>query len=314
LVPIDYSGDAYQALHWGASLAGKYGAKLVSLSFVCDLSTRHRATDTVAPKPHGGGYPARLQPAGLEVVRGLVQAEPNATLKELCTRLHTATQVTVSRPTMRRLLRKLNLPRKKTFRAVEQERPDIQQQRLDFLHILQQVAAEDLLFLDEAGSHQAMVRAYARALRGQRAHATKPVNQGRHVTILGALGRHGVMAATTVEGFTDSDVFLAFRREVLVPQLRPGQVIIMDNPKTHKVAGVAEAITTPGARRRHLPPYSPDSSPMEACWSKVKVRLRAQAARTLETREQAIAEAIAAITATDARGWFTHAGYRSPFN
>lgn len=85
----------------------------VSLSCVCALITRHRATGSVAPKPHGGGYPAKLQPAGLEVVQGLVQAEPDATLKELCTRLHTATQVTVSRPTMSRLLRKLNWPRKK---------------------------------------------------------------------------------------------------------------------------------------------------------------------------------------------------------
>jgi transposase len=85
----------------------------VSLSCVCDLITCHRATGHVAPKPHRGGYPAKLHPAGLEVVRGLVQAESDATLKELCTRLHAATQVTVSRPTMSRLLRTLNLPRKK---------------------------------------------------------------------------------------------------------------------------------------------------------------------------------------------------------
>jgi transposase len=97
----------------------------VNLSFVCELITRHRATGHVAPKPHGGGYPAQFQSAGLEVVWGLVQAEPDATLNALGTRLHTATQVTVSRPTMSRLLRKLNVPRKKTFRATEQERPDL---------------------------------------------------------------------------------------------------------------------------------------------------------------------------------------------
>ena len=85
----------------------------VRLSCVCDLITGHRATGNVAPKPHGGGYPATLHPAGLEVVRELVQAEPDATLNELCTRLHAATQVTVSRPTMSRLLRQLNWPRKK---------------------------------------------------------------------------------------------------------------------------------------------------------------------------------------------------------
>jgi transposase len=195
-----------------------------------------------------------------------------------------------------------------------QERPDIQQQRVDFLHILHQVALEDVLFLDEAGSHQAMARDYARAPRGQRAHATKPVNRGRHVTMLGALGLHGVVAAMTVEDFTDGDVFLAFLHEVLGPQLRPGQVIIMDHLKAHKMAGVAEAMAAPGARLLYFPPYSPNLSPIEACWSQVKTLWRAKAARTLETLEQAMAEAIAAITATDARGWFTHAGYCSSFN
>ena len=159
-----------------------------------------------------------------------------------------------------------------------------------------------------------MARDYARAPRGQRAHATKPVNRGRHVTVLGALGLQGIVAAMTVEGFTAGDVFLTVLHEVLVPQLRPGQVIIMDNLKAHKVAGVAEAIATPGARLLSLPPYSPDLSPIEECWSKVKTLLRAKAARTLENLEQAIAEAIAAITAADARGWFTHAGYCSSFN
>jgi transposase len=159
-----------------------------------------------------------------------------------------------------------------------------------------------------------MVRDDARAPRGQRAHATKPVNRGRHVTMLGALGLHGMGAAMTGEGFTDGDVLLAFLREVLVPQLRPGQVIIRDHLTAHKVAGVAEAMTTPGARLLSLPPYAPDLSPLEECWSKGKALLRAKAARTLEPLEQAIAEAIAAITATDARGWFTHAGYRLSFN
>jgi transposase len=85
----------------------------VSLSGVCALITRHRATGSVAPTPHGGGYPATLHPAGLAAVRGLVQGEPDATLKERCARLHTATQVTVSRPTTSRLLRKLHWPRNK---------------------------------------------------------------------------------------------------------------------------------------------------------------------------------------------------------
>jgi transposase len=154
-----------------------------------------------------------------------------------------------------------------------------------------------------------MTRLYARAPRGQRAQATKPVNRGRHMTMLGALSLQGLVAAMTVEGFTDGEVFLAFLQEVLVPQLHPGQILILDNLKAHKVAGVAAACAAAGVRLLYLPPYSPDFSPIEECWSKVKALLRAKAARTLETLEQAIAEALAAITSQDAHGWFAHAGY-----
>lgn len=154
-----------------------------------------------------------------------------------------------------------------------------------------------------------MTRLYARAPRGQRAPATKPVHRGRHVTMLGALSLEGLVAAMTVEGFTDGAVFLAFLREVLVPQLQPGQILLMDNLKAHKVAGVAAACAAAGVQLLYLPPYSPDFSPIEECGSKVKALLRAKAARTREALEQAIAEALAAITSQDAHGWFDHAGY-----
>jgi transposase len=154
-----------------------------------------------------------------------------------------------------------------------------------------------------------MSRLYARAPRGQRAPSTRPVNRGRHITMLGALSLTGLVAAMTIDGFTDGEVFLAFLREVWVPQLRPGQILIMDNLKAHKVAGVATACAAAGVRLLYLPPDSPDFSPIEECWSKVKAILRAKAARTHEALEQAIAEALNAVTAADAHGWFAHAGY-----
>ena len=129
------------------------------------------------------------------------------------------------------------------------------------------------------------------------------------MTLLGAWSLQGRVAAMTVEGFTDGAVFGAFLHEVLLPQLRPGQVLIMDNLKAHQVAGVAAACAVAGVRRLYLPPHSPDFSPIEECWSKVKTLLRAKAARPLEALEQAIAEALAAITSQDAHGWFAHAGY-----
>ena len=282
----------------------------LSLSCVRDLLTRYRTTGDVTPKPHGGGYPAKLDTNGLEALKTLVSATPDATLKELRTQLSTTQQVTVSQATISRALSKLGLPRKKTFRATEQERPAVQRQRATFQDTVKPLAPEDYIFIDEAGCHQAMSRPYARASRGQRALATKPVNRGRHLTMLGALGLQGLVAAMTVEGFTDGEVFLAFLHEVLLPQLRPGQVLIMDNLKAHKVAGVAAAWAAAGVRLLYLPPYAPDFSPIEECWSKVKTLLRTKAARTLEALEQAIAEALAAITSQDAHGWFAHAGYR----
>jgi transposase len=127
--------------------------------------------------------------------------------------------------------------------------------------------------------------------------------------MLGALSLTGLVAAMTVEGFTDGDVFLAFLCEVLVPPLRPGQMLIMDNLKAHKVTGVATACAAAGVRLLSLPPSSSDCSPIEECWAKVKTILRAKAARTREALEHAIAEALDAVTAAEAHGWFAHAGY-----
>src|SRR4029434_8036758 len=128
-------------------------------------------------------------------------------------------------------------------------------QRATFQTTVKPLAPDDLVFLDEAGCHQAMTRLYARAPRGQRAQATKPVNRGRHITMLGAWSLQGLVAAMTVEGFTDGAVLLAFLHEVLLPQLRPGQILVMDNLKAHKVAGVAAAYTAAGVRLLCLSRY-----------------------------------------------------------
>ena len=132
--------------------------------------------------------------------------------------------------------------------------------------------------------------------------------------MVGALGMVGVVAAMLVEGFVDGAAFLAFVQKVLVPQLRPGQVGVLDHLKAHKVAGVREAIEAVGTRLIYLPPYSLDCSPIEACWSNIKTIVRTKAARTLERLWQAITEAFGAITSQDAQGWFPHAGYRVQAN
>ena len=169
--------------------------------------------------------------------------------------------------------------------------------------------AHDLVFVDETGVHIAMARLYARAPKGQRVYAAVPVNTGKNLTVLGALSLAGIVEAMTIAGSSDGYVFSTFIEDVCVPVLRPGQTVIMDNLSSHKVEGIQEAIEAVGARLEYLPPYSPDLSPIEECWSKLKTILRAKAARTSAQLDQAIAEAFALITPQDARGWFAHCGY-----
>jgi transposase len=175
-------------------------------------------------------------------------------------------------------------------------------------------APQTLVFVAESGSNQALARGYGRAPRGPRAPGAKPVQRGRPVTRVGALGLVGVVAAMLVDGCVDGAAFLAFVQEVLVPQLHPGPVVVRDTLTAHQVAGVREARQAAGARLVYLPPYSPDFSPIEECWSKIKAIVRTKAARTLEQLWQAITEAFAAITSQDAQGWFTPAGYRAQSN
>jgi len=166
-----------------------------------------------------------------------------------------------------------------------------------------------LIFVDETGSHIDMARLYAWAPRGQRAYAAKPRNRGQALTLIGAMGVQGLGATMAVAGGTDGEVFRCYVDQVLVPHLRPGNIVLMDNLKAHKVPGIREALETAHATLRYLPSYSPDLSPIELCWSKVKAILRTRAARTRETLELAWTDALASGTASDARHWFAHCGY-----
>jgi transposase len=168
---------------------------------------------------------------------------------------------------------------------------------------------QDLVFVDETGVNIAMARLYARAPKGKRAYASAPVNKGKNVTVLGALSLAGVVEAMTIDGSADGQVVSTFIQDVLVPALRPGQTVIMDNLSAHKVEGIQDALEARGARLEYLPSYSPDLSPIEKCWSKLKAILRAKAARTRQYLDQAITEALDMMTVQDARGWFAHCGY-----
>lgn len=166
-----------------------------------------------------------------------------------------------------------------------------------------------MVFLDETGSNLALTRRYGRGPKGARVGGAVPSSYGPNVTVVGALGWAGVTAACSVVGPMDGAVFRVFVEQILAPTLHAGDVVVLDNLSTHKVAGIREAIEQCGARLLYLPPYSPDLNPIEQCWSKLKARLRTVQARTVVTLEQAITEAFAHVTPSDAQGWFHHSGY-----
>jgi transposase len=137
-----------------------------------------------------------------------------------------------------------------------------------------------------------------------------PRNYGENITMVGALTIEGLTAMMTVDGATDGEVFEAYVEKILVAVLRPGDIVMLDNLGAHRSHRAKQLIESAGAQIKWLPPYSPDMSPIEECWSKLKQILRSKAARTRVALENAIKEAIDSITNLDAMGWFKHCGYQ----
>lgn len=165
------------------------------------------------------------------------------------------------------------------------------------------------MFVDESGATTEMTRRYGRAPGGQRVREAMPAGHWRTLTVLGAMSAAGLIAAMTIEAPTDRDVFLGYLEQVLCPRLKPGQIVVMDNLSSHKVAGVCDLIQAAGAELLYLPPYSPDFNPIEKCWSKLKQKLRSLRARSFDALETAVANALPDISPQNAEAWFKHCGY-----
>ncbi len=273
---------------------------LVSVSFVVRLLHLHRTTGSVEPRTHGGGNPAVLGPEDLERLRELIRKQPDATLKEC----HDKLGLSCSLMTISRALSKLGLPRKKKVpRAQEQDRPEVQEQRREFCAQLAGVDPERLVFVDECGANTAMTRTHGRAPEGERVYATTP-GHWESITLISGMRLSGVTATFAFPGATNTDVFEGYVEKVLVPELKPGDVVIWDNLKPHQSEEAIEAVEAVGARVIPLPPWSPDLTPIEEMISKVKGTLRSAAARTTETLYAAFGSALHDVTLGNIAGWF----------
>ncbi len=154
-----------------------------------------------------------------------------------------------------------------------------------------------------------MTRLRARAPRGERAYGRVPRNRGRNTTLLASMTHEGMGPSMAVVGSTKKAVFETYVEEVLAPSLRPGQVVILDNLGAHRGRRVRELVEARGCELMFLPPYSPDFSPIEEAFSKLKALLRKAKARQRGALVEAIGRALSAVTAEDAAGYFGHCGY-----
>lgn len=166
-----------------------------------------------------------------------------------------------------------------------------------------------VIFLDETSTHTSLCRRYARAPKGVRAYGLVPRNHGHNVTLLAVLTPQGIGPSMTIAGSIDSAAFAAYVQTFLVPSLRPGQVVILDNLSAHKSATARAAIEAVGCEVRFLPAYSPDFNPIELAFAKIKSGLRAAAARDADALHTATAQAIDRITPADARAFYAHCGF-----
>jgi transposase len=188
------------------------------------------------------------------------------------------------------------------------------QERAAFREEQKTLVKEDLIFLDEFGLNLAMTRTYARAPLGERVKVTEPFHHGPNISVISAMGMHGVCAPLMLEGAVNSEVFTLYVQHLLVPCLRPGNIVLLDNVKFHYTPKAIELIEAAGARVLHLPAYSPDFNPIEGCIAKLKTALRSFKARTRRKLTNALAKALALVTEEDIRGWFAHCGYVFSFN
>jgi transposase len=170
--------------------------------------------------------------------------------------------------------------------------------------------ANRLLFIDECGSNIALTPRYGWAPKGERAIGSVPRNRGKNTTLIASLGWQGMGECMIMEGATTAAVFEQYIEQILAPALSPGQIVIMDNLSCHKGEKIRQLIEARGCQLLFLPSYSPDLSPIEEAFSKLKAFLRRVEARTHEALQEAIIQALLTITAHDAHGWFGHCGYQ----
>jgi transposase len=198
---------------------------------------------------------------------------------------------------------------KKTAHATERDRPDVVKRREAWFDGQPDLDPERLVFIDETWASTNMARLRGRAPKGERLRTGIPHGHWRTTTFVAGLRLTGMVAPMVLDGPINGHAFQAYVDQVLVPELKPGDIVIMDNLGSHKGRAVRAAIEAAGATLLYLPPYSPDFNPIENAFSKLKALLRKAAERTVDALWDTIGALIPVITATDCANFFAAAGY-----
>jgi transposase len=193
--------------------------------------------------------------------------------------------------------------------AAEQDRPDVKAKRIAHAARMPGLDPKTLVFLDETGANTKMTRRYGRAPRGQRVIKAVPHGHWKTTTFVAALRADGLVAPMVIDGAMNGDLFVAYVEQVLVPALRVGDIVLMDNLSSHKRVAAVRAIERAGCSVVYLPPYSPDYNPIELAFAKIKARLRAAELRTVDKVEGFFGTVHEAFTPSECGNYIRHAGY-----
>jgi transposase len=192
----------------------------------------------------------------------------------------------------------------------EQKRPDVQEQRKDWVENQQpKLDANKIVFLDESSINLGMTRLYGRAHTNERVNDYVPDVRFERTSILSSIRLDGTQIPIIFKGTLNGELFKLYVDNFLAPSLSEGDVIILDNSSVHRAKGVLDSIIAKGVKVLFLPPYSPDFNPIEMLWSKMKSLLRKAKARTHEMLVEALNYALDCITINDITNWFKHDGY-----
>ncbi|WP_457093913.1 IS630 family transposase [Microvirga sp. P5_D2] len=273
------------------------------------LWVRRARSGEVAARRQGQPRSSKLD-AHAAFLLELIDASSHVSLHEMQARLREERGVCAGIGTLWRFFHTRAITvSKKTAHACERDRPDVRAAREAWFDGQLDLDPERLVFIDETGASTKMARLYGRCARGQRLRVGIPHGHWKTTTFVAGLRLSGFTAPMVLDGPMTGPWFAAYVEQILVPTLRPGDVVILDNLPPHKSAAVRALVEATGAKLMRLPPYSPDFNPIENAFAKLKALLRKAAARTKEVLWQTIGELLDEFSPEECANYFRAAGY-----